>query len=138
MIRPGTLSITLLVAGIALAIVSCKDSTPTGPQGSPSTVQFPDSNVSYGQHVQPLFNQACAFSGCHDAAVASDRVKLTSWGSVVVEMPGIVVAGQPSQSTLVWRIDGSVGQRMPLGMNPLNQNQINGIKKWILEGARNN
>jgi hypothetical protein len=53
-------------------------------------------------------------------------------------MPGVVVAGQPAQSTLVWRIEGSVGQRMPLGMNPLNQNQIAGIRKWILEGARNN
>jgi hypothetical protein len=136
--RIRTLLAAVLVVCVILGIAACKDQNPTGPQGSPSSVTFPDSNISYGHHVQPLFNQACAYSGCHDAAVASDRVKLTSWGSVVVEMPGVVVAGQPAQSTLVWRIEGSVGQRMPLGMNPLNQNQIAGIRKWILEGARNN
>ena len=124
---------------IPLAItLSCKDDNPTGPEGSPSNVVFPTSNVSYSQHVQPLFNQACAFAGCHDAGTHQSPLKLTSWGDVVITLPGIVVTGQPDQSTLVFRIEGRVGQRMPLGTNPLNQNQINGIRTWIAEGARNN
>lgn len=129
---------TILAMSLMLTTFSCKDDNPSGPEGSPSNVVFPTSNVSYTQHVQPLFNQACAFAGCHDAGTHQSPLKLISWGDVVITLPGIVVTGQPDQSTLVFRIEGRVGQRMPLGTNPLNQNQINGIRTWIAEGARNN
>jgi hypothetical protein len=39
---------------------------------------------------------------------------------------------------LVLRIQGSVGARMPPGQYPLNQNQIDGIRTWIAEGAKDN
>jgi hypothetical protein len=133
-----SLTTTLLAMSLMAITPSCKDENPTGPEGSPSNIAFPTINVSYAQHVQPLFNQACAFAGCHDAGTHQSPLKLTSWGDVVITLPGIVVTGQPDQSTLVFRIEGRVGQRMPLGTNPLNQNQINGIRTWIAEGARNN
>ena len=38
----------------------------------------------------------------------------------------------------VLRIEGRLGARMPLNQNPLNQNQITGIRAWIGEGALNN
>lgn len=136
-VRMKPLKIVLTLSLLALAL-SCKDENPTGPEGSPSNVVFPTLNVSYSQHVQPLFDQACAFAGCHDAGTHPSPLKLISWGDVVISIPGIVVTGQPDQSTLVFRIEGRVGQRMPLGTNPLNQNQINGIRTWIAEGARNN
>jgi hypothetical protein len=117
---------------------SCKDDNPTGDQGSPSNIIFPANTVSYQQHVQPLFNQTCALAGCHDAGAHESPLILTSFGNTVLSIPGIVITGQPDQSTLVFRIEGRVGQRMPLGRNPLNQNQINGIRTWIAEGARNN
>jgi len=50
----------------------------------------------------------------------------------------VVVRGQPEQSTLVMRIEGRVGSRMPLDRRSLNQNQITGIRAWIGEGALNN
>ncbi|MEK9136829.1 MAG: hypothetical protein AAB393_06870 [Bacteroidota bacterium] len=117
---------------------SCKDDNPTGEEGSPSNIVFPSTNVSYQQHVQPLFNQACAFAGCHDDGQHTSPLKLTSYGNAVLSIPGIIVMNQPDQSTLVFRIEGRVGARMPLNQNPLNQNQINGIRTWIAEGARNN
>jgi hypothetical protein len=130
---------TIIFVMTLLALtVSCKDDNPTGPEGSPSNIVFPTSNVSYSQHVQPLFTQACALAGCHDAGTHPSPLKLTSWGEAVIAIPGVVVAGQPDQSTLVFRIEGRVGQRMPLNSNPLNQNQINGIRTWIAEGARQN
>jgi hypothetical protein len=52
--------------------------------------------------------------------------------------PGVVVPAKPDASTLVLSIQGSVGARMPPGTYPLNQNQINGIRAWIVEGAKNN
>jgi hypothetical protein len=36
------------------------------------------------------------------------------------------------------RIEGRLGERMPPGGYPLNQNQINGLRAWIAEGAKNN
>ena len=115
----------------------CKDSNPlTG--DSPSNVVFPPSNVSYSLHVQPLFNQACAYSGCHDAVSTQSTLRLDNYTDAVLTIPGIVVQGKPDQSTLVLRIQGSVGTRMPPGGNPLNTNQINGIRTWIAEGAKNN
>jgi hypothetical protein len=39
----------------------------------------------------------------------------------------------------MWRIEGTHGvRRMPPDREPLTANQINGIGRWILEGARNN
>jgi hypothetical protein len=50
----------------------------------------------------------------------------------------VVVRGEPDQSVLVFRIEGSLSPRMPLNLNALNQNQINGIRTWVAEGALNN
>ena len=129
--------VVLLMCGCGVwGLQSCKDSNPTGPGGSPSTIVFPDSNVSYSAHVQPLFDQACAFAGCHDDGSNQSPLILSRSGNNVRIIPGIAVPGNPDASTLVLRIQGSVGQRMPPNGNPLNQNQIAGIRAWIKEGAR--
>jgi hypothetical protein len=130
----------ILALGTALVIwgAGCKDDSNPGDMGSPSNVVFPPNNVSYELHVQPLFDQACALSGCHDGGVHESPLKLTSYGEAVFQIPGVVVPGNPENSTLVLRIEGRVGQRMPLNRNPLNDNQINGIRAWIAEGAQNN
>lgn len=129
------------VAGLLcvfLAGAGCKGTAPTGPDNSPSNIIFPVNGVKYSAQVQPLFNQACNFSGCHDAGQHQSALNLTSYDEAVLTIPGIVVSGKPDASTLVLRIQGSVGARMPPGAYPLNQNQINGIRTWINEGARNN
>ena len=122
---------------IGMVLIGCKDDSP-GDMGSPSNIVFPPDSVSYLQHVQPLFDQTCALSGCHDAGAHDSPLKLTNWGETVIQLPGVVVPGNPGSSTLVFRIQGTSGQRMPLNRNPLNENQINGIRVWIAEGAQNN
>jgi len=128
----------LTVIVLSLVIPACKDDNPVGEGGSPSNIVFPPANVSYQTHVQPLFNQACALSGCHDGSAPQGRVKLTEYGEVVIVKPGIVVPGDPDASELVRRIEGRGVLRMPLNGNPLNQNQITGIRTWVAEGAKNN
>ena len=133
--------LVLLICGCGVwGLQSCKDSNPTGPDGSPSNVVFPDSNVSYSAQVQLLFDQTCTFAGCHSATEPGDRVRLDSYTNLRFGWNGtpVVVPGQPDQSVLVFRIEGLTGQRMPLNLNPLNQNQVTGIRKWISEGARDN
>jgi len=129
-----------VLGGILLAALagwSCKGTAPTGPDNSPSRIIFPDHGVSYANQVQPLFNEACNFAGCHDDGAHQSPVILTSYGEAML-VAGVIVPGKPDASTLVLRIQGSVGARMPPGAYPLNQNQINGIRTWIAEGAKNN
>lgn len=127
----------LWCAALAAAVAGCKDEIPGGDLGSPSDVVFPLSNVSYSRHVQVLFNQTCAIAGCHNDG-QTERVRLTSHGNVYFAQPQIVVENEPEASLLVLRIEGRLGTRMPLNRNPLNQNQINGIRAWIAEGAQDN
>jgi hypothetical protein len=138
-----------LYAAMVIAVVSffglliqagCKDKNTLVPGESPSTVVFPARNVSFGVHVQTLFNQACALSSCHDDGSHAGGLSLTSWYNTVLAVPGIVVIKDPQNSILVMKIEGRgpAGDRMPPGANALNQNQINGIRTWIAEGAQNN
>ncbi len=130
-----------LLAGMAVVTCAlmggCKDVNPLTGE-SPSSVVFPATKVSYGKQVQPLFDQACNNVGCHDDGQHESDLKLTTYDNTVRMLPGIVIPLKPDQSLLVLRIQGSIGPRMPPSGNPLNQNQINGIRTWIAEGADNN
>lgn len=126
------------ILGLVLLFTGCKDENNPLDGDSPSNIVFPISNVSYGQHVQPLFNQTCALTGCHGDGPQTSALRLTSYDRLMFGGLLVVVRGQPDQSTLVMRIEGRIGERMPLYRRPLNQNQINGIRAWIGEGALNN
>lgn len=134
----------VIAALLALAWIAmtCKESST---DAGKSDIVFPDSNVSYGKHVGPLFLQACAYPGCHsDDTFDAMGFSLDAYERATAR-PGIIIACQPKQpcnpeaSILVRRIEGLDGKnRMPLFQTPLNDNQIKGIKTWIREGAQNN
>ena len=98
---------------------------------------LPEKNLSYSRHIQPLFDRRCAISGCHDDKTRASNLSLTSYENATAR-PGIIIPRDPENSVLVMRIEGRLQPRMPLNMAPLTQNQINGIKQWIREGALNN
>jgi len=50
----------LVVVASGLLGVGCKDENNPIDGDSPSNIVIPAAGVSYGQHVQPLFNQTCA------------------------------------------------------------------------------
>lgn len=114
---------------------SCDDTV------NPLYYDIPESNVSYSKHIQPLFNLKCTNSGCHDDQTRAGNLSLTSYGNTTADLQ-IVVPYHPENSVLVWAIEG----RIPAGfmppptapVAPLTDNQINGIKTWIKEGARAN
>jgi hypothetical protein len=136
----GRARLLLLVIGgttAALLFVGCKDQNNPVGGDSPSNVVFPARDVKYAEHVQVLFNQACNFGPCHGDGAHQSALTLTSWASTVVTTPGVVVPGDPQSSTLVLRIEGRLPVMPPSG-NPLNENQITGIRTWIAEGAKNN
>ncbi len=125
---------------VAVLVSSCsKDDVISGPDGSPSSVVFPAERINYRTHVQRLFLEACARAGCHYGTNPAGGLNLESYYDVTVQGGDhglAVVAFQPELGTLVQRIEGRGGERMPYGLNPLNRNQIDGIRKWILEGAK--
>jgi len=100
---------------------------------------IPSSNVSYSQYIQPVLTAKCARAGCHDDQTQAAGLSLTSWSNTKQNYL-VVAPGLPQNSKLVWSIEGTSGNIMPpLGYSsPVNKNQIEGIKTWIQEGAKNN
>jgi hypothetical protein len=127
-----------IIAAALLSVSGCKDENPVGDGDSPSNVVFPISGVSYARDVDLLFRQTCAISGCHGDGTQTSALRLTNYDELMNKGMLVVLRGDPANSTLVMRIEGRLGERMPLNRRPLNQNQINGIRAWIGEGALNN
>ena len=109
--------------------------------------------VSFSQQVQPILTDRCAFSGCHastspaaEQSLAEGLAYVNVYNVPSQELPSMdrVEPGDPDQSYLVHKIQGThldvggSGLRMPRGQEPLSQDQINLIRAWIQQGARNN
>ena len=119
---------------MAMTAVSCKES-PTDVSKLDNIV-FPDSNISYEKQIQPLFNVGCATATCHDHATDLNKnLDLTSYAGLKSDI-GVVLPGDTTLSRLVWSIEGRPGSALMPPSRFLNDNQQRGIKKWILEGAK--
>lgn len=134
LVIPKNLSIVLLLF-FFVTISGCKDDIQNA-----NPIIFPDSNISYGKHVEPLFQQRCALAGCHAGSNPQAGLNLTtpSYSNLMNHEPRLVIAGESNNSLLAQRIDGRITPRMPFNSTPLTDNQIKGIKKWIDEGGVNN
>lgn len=128
-----TLQALMTLAVSSLIILSCEEITK--PDDSLDKIVFPDSHVSYNRHVQPLFNIACATSGCHDVKTKADDLDLTDHFGTLYSKSGVVVPKDTSLSRLIWNIEGRPGSAPMPPQRPLNNNQIQGLKTWIMEGA---
>ncbi|MDO8550691.1 MAG: c-type cytochrome domain-containing protein [Ignavibacteria bacterium] len=119
---------------LLLFYVSCDDTST-----NIDDKEIPISNVSYSQHIQPIFNVKCI--NCHGVGTTEAGLDLTTWSGTVAD-PSIVVPNEPDNSRLIWTIEGRPGFPFmpPIGSpyRALTQNQIRGVKTWIAEGALNN
>lgn len=101
---------------------------------------IPDKDVSFAEHIYPVLQVKCAFSGCHESANPASGLDLTSWASTTADQ-NIVLRGEPDLSRLIWAVEGRSGfpPMPPIGSSrPLTLNQIKGFRTWVLEGAKNN
>jgi hypothetical protein len=104
--------------------------------------------VSFANQVQAIFTPNCAISGCHVSGGSGPMslVAGASYGNLVgVAATRGPCAGdirvQPANagaSALIKRLDGICGSQMPLGGAPLSTGQIQLVRDWINQGARNN
>ena len=133
---------SLLFIGTSIACIvigaSCKDQAT---QNFKSDIVFPDSLVSFSKQIEPLFQQTCVASGCHGGLQPAANLDLTygvCWRALIDYSPPIVIVKNGNKSPLVMYLDGRLAPQMPLRSTPLTANQINGVKKWIDEGAKPN
>lgn len=126
----------ILFFSLFLIFAGCKD-TITGDDIDSRFI--PSVNVSFNEHIQPIFNYKCNYSGCHNSEDAAGGLMLTTWASTTAN-PSIVFPGDPDNSILIWTIRYEAGTRNmpPLGYQPLTEQQIEGIETWVAEGAKAN
>ncbi|MCX6170730.1 MAG: hypothetical protein NTX65_15425 [Ignavibacteriales bacterium] len=131
---PATL--LLIAAFTATCFISACDDTSN--ITNIDNVVIPSKNVSYSQHIQPIFTAKCTQSGCHDDQTHTSNLSLTSYSNTTASYL-VVAAGFPQNSLLVLTTQGLTTNPMPpIGYPPLIKNQIDGIKIWVQEGAKNN
>ncbi len=119
----------IIIAFIALLLISCDD---TFTNDDIDNKNIPDKNVSYSNHIQPLINLKCGLSGCHSYETGNNLVTYS-------DLMKKVQPYNPEGSPLYLSITGQSFNIMPpIGYASLTKNQIDGIKIWIIEGAKNN
>ena len=98
---------------------------------------IPPNNISYSQHIAIVFELKCV--GCPNSSLREGGVDLSTWAAILSD-PRIVFPGSDSTSVLVWTIEYRSGfpSMPPLQYPGLIPNRIQGIKTWIIEGAKNN
>ncbi len=112
------------------------------PEGPP-----PDTaTVSFSRDIVPLFERhGCRNPTCHGGPFPSSGYDLRTYQGVFG--PGAwarslnaceVVPGNPEASFLLEKLGASprFGQRMPANRDPLSPEEIDLVRRWILEGAR--
>ena len=101
---------------------------------------IPEFNVSYSKHIQPILNNHCNNTTCHNSADRAGGLSFEIYGEFR-SYPFLIIAGAPDESSLYQVVSGqSVLVMPPYGgpSIPLSENQIKGIRTWIEEGAEAN
>ncbi len=93
-----------------------------------------NANASFSNIYDTIFELKCIF--CHDEATPTNgNVNLSSYEVIMGSAaPQLVIPGDPEASILYRSIkDG----RMPLGLDPLSNEEIELVRQWIADGAVN-
>lgn len=122
---------SVLTLATSLMVCGC----PTGVVNNPNDVVFPDSNVSYRNHVQPFLGTRCM--PCHDSYNAAGGIRLTSYSYLMFDRPNLVVQGKPEQSLLIMVLEQEI-PHLSGNFQNIPSSQIRGVRTWIAEGAKNN
>lgn len=139
-----------VVVGVTLAWGCADFESTVDPTGGLPNVLI--ANPSFASDIQPIFTKRCAMGGCHSLNSARAEMVLVAGHAYdsLVNKPSFlnpvfdrVEPGDAVNSWLVRMIeDDDVARshysRMPLGGQPLTDNQIGTIVNWIENGALRN
>jgi hypothetical protein len=136
----GRLPVVLLCVVLVMLALTCKDQI-SGPELS--QIVFPAKNVSYHNHVQPLFDRGCGgqSSACHGSDTFNDQnpFALDVYEHAVNPYSRFwILPGDPDHSNMNHEVEQKPPVMPPRGQPQLSANQIKGLRQWVLEGAQNN
>jgi len=138
------------LAGTLLAVGTLWTTGALAGGPAPAASDNQETTVSFAKEVNPLLRQRCAV--CHVTGQEPGLLSLIpakSYDSIVGQDSvqsdlKRVEPGDPEQSYLYHKLVGShleaggEGLQMPFASPPLNETQIDLVKRWIAEGAQNN
>jgi hypothetical protein len=124
------LAIALFVALATCSSIGCS----SGDITSPEQIVFPASNVSYHAQVAPYLALSCNSDACHGGVSGGGSgIMLTSWAQV---LDNRVTLPRDTTSPIVLVLYGLEPNHR--GAFIASDNQRQGIKTWVKEGAQNN
>lgn len=147
--------VLVLAGGLVAAAHGCKSTTTKPPPPPPDCSSVADTTqpatVSYQADILPLFateRYHCGDSGCHGAPLISSDYSVSTYEDLfhrgleaVNKGMCAIRPGAPDESYFVWKIEsrpGIEGARMPNTFPAMDPADIQLIRTWIAEGARNN
>ena len=98
-----------------------------------SLLRDADHWVSFSDQIAPIFHQRCV--ACHNARNSQGRYNMANFAAVRAEgESGVAVEPGQADDSLLWQLvhDGS----MPYDTDPLDESQVELIRRWIELGAR--
>ncbi len=133
----------LLLLLLIPLLASCGDEV-----SGPTTIVMPRPNepVVYSKHIEPIFRNSCAGTDCHMNGQIGGDLALDTWDRVMAGTEGGITEVVPFSSRFSHlfqhiNTDSTLGEiatpRMPISRDPLPHEQVETIKRWIDEGARN-
>jgi len=132
------------IAGAALLVLTslfpaCQNETILTEIG-----EIPSDPVSYATQVNPIFQATCGGALCH-ISQATNGVDLSTHDSALSSVGlvygiNVIEAGNATDSPIIDKISPSPenGSRMPLNAPTLSSEQIQTIRDWINQGAKDN
>lgn len=127
------IQVSLMIYFGSFLLVECdKKST------EPPVISYPDSNLSFIQHIHPIFIENCAFSGCHESIGPVNGLDLETLTPSFNSVNGPVIIPFDANSSRLYRVllsDFAGISRMPKNRAMLPDAQIKAIQTWIEEGA---
>jgi len=106
--------------------------------GSGNNFPCDPDTVYFQNQVLPLILSSCATTDCHDRLTEEQEVLLVDYASII--RYGEIRPGDPNDSELFEKIteNDSEDRMPPSPKDPLTSEQINIIRTWIEQGAKNN
>lgn len=123
---------SLRLLPVLSALLACAASLPS----APARAQKPAAPVSYYREIRPILQKRC--QGCHQPVSQGGKLIVTSYEAFKAggfSGPSFV-PGSPADSAIMRYITGNPPS-MPKGQKPLETAQVDLIRRWIAEGAKN-
>lgn len=127
------LTFTAVIVITVMANFGCSDTIT-----NPDEIVFPDSLVSFQNHVFPMIKFNCSYSGCHGVVTGANCQPYLDYFDLFKGASGLVILNEPDKSRLVQIFEYINDPHNRQYIWRVNDNQKKGIRKWISEGAKNN